>query len=238
VAAVAFAALVAPSSSGAPSATVHLSRMDPIGAPTATTSTTALYSFSSTVSGKPVRWNPCAPIHWRYRTTYSPSGGSTVARAAVARIAYLTGTTWVFDGATTATPTSSWLPTSTDNIRPVLIGFTDGSHSDLLRNRAASVLGVTRTAYFTATVNGSTVTATKAAVVALDRTNSLPMSGAVSWKTVLLHELSHAMGLDHVGNTHELMYPTLQHTYTDLQYGDRMGLSKQGRASGCINLGF
>jgi hypothetical protein len=238
VAAVALAALVAPSGSSAPSATVHLSAMDPVGAATATTSTTALYSFSSTVAGKPVRWNPCSSIHWRFRTAYAPSGGLTVVKAAIARIAYLTGTTWTYEGTTTATPTSSWLPTSTDNIRPLLVGWTDGSHSDLLHNRAASVLAVTRTAYFTAVVNGQTRAATKSAVVALDRTNSLPMTGTVSWKTVLLHELGHAMGLDHVGNTHELMYPTLQHTYTDLQYGDKQGLYKQGRASGCIYLGF
>lgn len=212
--------------------------MDPIGAYTATTSTSALYSFASVVGGKAVRWNPCAPIHWRYRTTYSPAGASTVVRAAVARIASVTGTTWIFDGPTTATPTSSWLPTSSGSIRPVLIGFTDGSHSDLLRNRAASVLGVTRTAYFTATVAGISLAATKSAVVALDRTDSLPATGALSWKTVLLHELGHAMGLDHVGNSHELMYPTLQRTYTDLQYGDVAGLTRLGRTAGCINLGF
>lgn len=217
---------------------VHLSGLDPVMAGTRTTAATQLFTFSTVVGGKAVRWNPCAPIHWRFRSSYAPAGGLNVVKAAVARVASLTGTRWVFDGTTTATPASSWLPTSTSNIRPVLIGWTDGAHSDLLRRQPAAVLGVTRTAYFGMTLNGVSVAETKAAVIALDRTNRLPLTGAVSWRSVVLHELGHAMGLNHVANPRELMYPVLQRTLTDLQYGDRRGLYYLGRAAGCINLGF
>jgi hypothetical protein len=238
----ALAAVIALTSTSAPARravpTVTWSDADPVGASTATTSTTSLYKFSSYVAGKPVRWNPCATIHWRFRTVAGPAYGVVVAREAVARISALTGIKFVEDAGTTATPTSSWLPTTTIGIRPVLIGWTDGSHSDLLRNQPASVLGVTRTAYFGTTIDGVSLAATKAAVIALDRTNKLPLRGGVSWKTTLLHELGHAMGLDHVGNTGELMYPVLGRTLTDLQYGDRQGLYKLGRSAGCINLGF
>lgn len=220
---------------------VRWTESEPVGADTtvgATTSLSSYYRFSSYVGGKAVRWNPCATIHWRFRTTYAPSGGYYYVRDAINRISLATGIRFRYDGPTTATPTSKWLPTSTTNIRPLLIGWTDGSHSDLLHGLPSGVLGVTRTAYFGATVDGAQVAATKAAVVALDRTDRLPMSGPVSWSAVLQHELSHAMGLDHVTNSRELMYPVLSRRIYALQYGDLLGLRRAGVASGCISLPF
>jgi hypothetical protein len=205
---------------------------------TATTTSTQLYKFSSVVAGKPVRWNPCAAIHWRFRPYGAPTGALPVVKAAVATVSKATGIPFVYDGTTTATPTSAWLPKSSTGIRPVLIGWTDASHSDLLRYQPASVLGVTRTAYFGVVQNGVTVAATKAAVIALDRTNRLPLTGSVSWRTTTLHELGHAMGLDHVGNSHELMYPVLQRSLYGYASGDLAGLYRLGRSAGCINLGF
>jgi hypothetical protein len=60
----------------------------------------------------------------------------------------------------------------------------------------------------------------------------------VSWNTTVFHELGHMMGLDHVGNTAELMYPVLQRKLWGLQYGDYKGLVRLGRTAGCIDLGF
>ncbi|MDP9183214.1 MAG: matrixin family metalloprotease [Actinomycetota bacterium] len=220
------------------SPTVHWTDPDAVLAGTTTTSTSTLYRFSTIVSGKVVRWNPCAAIHWKFRTTGAPTGSGLVVKAAVARIALATGIRFVYDGTTTATPTSSWLPKTTSGIRPLLIGWTDASHSDLLRSQPASVLGVTRTAYFGILQNGTTLAATKAAVIALDRTNRLPLTGSVSWKTTLLHELGHAMGLDHVSNSRQLMYPVLQRSLYGLQSGDLAGLTRLGLSAGCINLGF
>lgn len=236
--AVAGLAASSPAASPALSPTVTWSDAAPVIAGSATTSTTATYKFATLVGGKPVRWNPCAAIHWRFRTTGAPTGALTVVKSAVAAVSTATGIRWVYDGATTATPSSSWLPKSSTGIRPVLIGWTDGSHSDLLRNQPAAVLGMTRTAYFGVTLGGVQLAATKAAVIALDRTNRLPLTGSVSWKTTLLHELSHAAGLAHVGNSHELMYPVLQRGLYGLQSGDKAGLYRLGRSAGCIDLGF
>jgi hypothetical protein len=218
--------------------TVTWSHADPVIAGTATTSSTQLYKFSSLVSGKPVRWNPCKAIHYRIRTIGMPTGAGPVVKAAVARVAKATGITIIYDGQSTSTPTSGWLPKSSTGIRPVLIGWTDAAHSDLLRNQPSAVLGVTRTAYFATVQDGLTLAATKAAVIALDRTNHLALTGSVSWNTVLQHELGHAMGLDHVGNSHELMYPVLSRSLYGLQSGDLAGLARLGKSAGCINLGF
>jgi hypothetical protein len=234
-------ALVSPLGHGSVSAaapTVTWGEKDPVMAGTATTSTTQLYKFSTLVSGKAVRWNPCQAIHWKFKSSGAPAGALVYVKASVARVSKATGIKFVYDGTTTSTPNSSWLPKSTSGIRPLLIGWTDASHSDLLRGQPSAVLGVTRTAYFGIVRDGVTLAATKAAVIALDRTNRLPLTGSVSWTTTLLHELGHAMGLDHVGNSHQLMYPVLQRKLYGLQSGDLTGLSKLGRPSGCIDLGF
>lgn len=218
--------------------TVTWTEPDGVMAGTATTSTSTLYKFATVLNSKPVRWNPCQPIHWRFRTAGAPTGALAVVKSAVSAVSYATGIKWVYDGTTTSTPTSSWLPKSSTSIRPVLIGWTDAAHSDLLRNQAAAVLGVARTAYFGVTINGVQLAATKAAVIALDRTNKLPLTGSVSWKTTLLHELSHAAGLTHVSNSKQLMYPVLQRSLYTLQSGDKAGLYRLGRSAGCIDLGF
>lgn len=215
-------------------AVVHLSDPDAVTAGTASTSTGSLYAFASIVESKPVRWNPCTAIHWQFRPAGAPTGGLTVVKQAVARIAQTTGTTWVFDGLVASTPTSGWLPSTTAAIRPVLIGWTDGAHSDLLHGKPTGVLGVTRTAWFGVVQDGHTIASIRAAVVALDRTDALPLNGPLSWRTVALHELGHAMGLSHAGNGHELMYAVLQPGLADLQSGDLQGLTRVGRSQGCI----
>src|SRR4051794_25388611 len=68
------------------------------------------YKFSPLLDGQPVRWDPCTPIHWTSNTVRGPRGGLDVLKAAVARISTQTGTTWVYDGATTTAPSSSYLP--------------------------------------------------------------------------------------------------------------------------------
>ena len=98
------------------------------------------------------------------------------------------------------------------------------------------MLGVTRTAWFGMTRNGVSTAAIKAAVVVLDRTDRLPLTGPMSWRTVALHELTHAMGLDHAGSSRQLMYPVMQRTLTDLQTGDLAGLRRVGAAGGCVTI--
>ena len=95
---------------------------------------------------------------------------------------------------------------------------------------------LTRTAWFGITRDGVSTAAIKAAVVVLDRTDHLPLTGPVSWRTVALHELAHAMGLDHAGSSKELMYPVLSPTLTGLQAGDLEGLRRVGQAAGCTTV--
>ena len=56
---------------------------------------------------------------------------------------------------------------------------------------------------------------------------------------LLSHELGHAMGLQHVDDTRQQMYPSLRTASPQLFYtGDRYGLTKVGKAAGCINTAY
>src|SRR4051794_32264630 len=216
----------------------------PVLAATAPTTTTvklpalisASYKFSSLLDGQPVRWNPCQAIHWRANVARGPVGGLDVLKAAVAHIASVTKTTWVYDGTTATVPSTAYLPKTPTNInKPVVIGWTDGVASDLLRGRPAQVLGMTRTVWFGVDDGmGHRAAATRAAVVALDRTDHLPLRGVQSWSATALHELGHVMGLDHPADTRQLMAATLPNVST-LQTGDNTGLVRLGRAAGYVN---
>ena len=204
---------------------------------TGTTTASTSYAFTTLLDGSPVRWDPCTPIRWTANVSRGPAGGLKVLQDAVARVAAVTGTTWQYQGTTTATPAGGYLPKSAQSsYPPVLIGWTDGAGSDLLAGQSSSVLGMTRTAWFgVQTAEGKKIAATRAAVVALDRTDNLPLTGATSWSTVALHELAHVMGLGHVADRSQLMANILP-AVTDLQAGDRAGLSKVGRAAGCVTV--
>ena len=243
----------APATSLAAPLTAHLSEPDAVFAANPTTvpaliaspprvamisTVSNAYRFSSLLAGQPIRWNPCASIHWRSNTARGPVGGLDVLKTSVARIAALTATTWVYDGATATNPSSGYLPTTPSAAnRPVLVGWTDGSTSDLLAGKPAQVLGMTRTVWFGMNDGqGHQMAATKGAVIALDRTNHLPLRGATSWSATSLHELGHVMGLDHPYDPRELMAATLPATVSDMQVGDRTGLTRVGRAAGCVTV--
>ena len=198
----------------------------------------ASYAFATVLDGKPVRWNPCEAIRWTADVRRAPAGGLQVLQESVARVAALTGTRWTWVGPTTEVPSSSLLPRrAADSYPPIVIGWTDGATSDLLRSQPASVLGMTRTAWFGVQLpDGRKVAANRAAVIALDRTDRLPLRGATSWSAVVLHELAHAMGLAHVSDRRQLMATVLPRTLGDLQAGDRTGLAKVGRGAGCVTV--
>lgn len=194
------------------------------------------YAFATVLDGQPVRWNPCAPIRWTADVRLGPAGGLQVLHESVAKIAALTDTTWTYVGPTATAPSSRLLPkTAQSAYPPVAIGWTDAASSDLLKGQPKNVLGMTRTAWFGVQLpDGSKKAATRAAVIALDRTDRLPLRGATSWSTVALHELGHTMGLAHVGDTRQLMATVMPRTLKDLQAGDRTGLAKVGRRAGCV----
>lgn len=210
----------------------HLSEPHAVLAGVTNTATGSAYTIGHLVNGRPLRWDPCTAIHWRFRAPGAPAGGLQVITAAVATIARRTGTTWVYDGPVREVPATRSLP-RTPGSPSVLIGWADATSSDLLARQPRSVLGVTRSQWFGTVRGGVTDAWITSAVVALDRTDRIPATGPGSWTAVALHELSHAMGLEHAGSSRQLMYPVLQPRLAGLQSGDIAGLRLVGRAAGC-----
>jgi hypothetical protein len=205
-------------SSPSPAVTGHVSAVEALSVGMAESPSSSGYAVSTYYGGKPVRWDPCVTIHWRLRTSGAPAGALSTLRKAVARIASITGTHWVYDGTTASVPSTTLLPRSVHARPPVVLGWANSSTSDLLRNQPSGILGVTRTAWFGYTANSQAKAAITGAVIAFNSRQHLPLSGARSWYTVALHELGHTAGLAHVSSPSELMYPYLP-KLADLQAG-------------------
>jgi hypothetical protein len=189
----------------------------------------ASYSFESEDERcRPVRWNPCAPIPYVVNPAGGPANAVALAQAAVDQLARASGLSFRFDGTTDepAEPSRDIVqPRYGARFAPLLIGWADSR----ALGGAAGLGGL----HFLGTANAPVQAVTGFAYLA----RNLATFGSESLQTgVLLHELGHAVGLDHADDTLQVMnsvgdagQPTT--TYLD---GDLAGLDRVGRAAGCL----
>lgn len=170
------------------------------------------------------------PIHYVVRPDNAPAGGQQLIADAVARVSRVTGLRFVYDG-TTEEPAAKnrelyqpvrygkrWVP--------VLISWdTTLEDPDL----AADVAGEAGSAEVslpgepTAYVTGS---------VSLDAAQFAEIlhrpGGTGEARAIILHELGHLVGLAHVADPTQLMYPKASPGVVDFAAGDLTGLSQLG----------
>jgi hypothetical protein len=196
------------------------------------------YSFIALgPNGRPVRFNPCAPIHYATNLSQAPPTVAGDITTALNEITAATGMQFVNDGPTSEVPTSH--RPAEDAARyghrwsPLVIAWLAPTQTDLLPAGAAGVGGpqwVDDTA-------GQGVTVTAEVVVDAPAAAGLAPgygSGATVGK-LLLHELGHTIGLGHTGDPTQIMYPTLsQSALSAYGSGDLTGLSNLGTAQGCL----
>jgi hypothetical protein len=207
---------------------------DPLHAVTTAAVASAGWSPSYVDSeGRPARWDPCRPIHYVVDTAWMPTGGRQDLAASLSRLAKATGMTFVDDGDTTELPSQSRAAYQPGRYgkrwAPLLVAWVPAEQTDL--GLGHGIAGVTVAVAIPNTNGGSIVTGQ----VALDAEHVLPPGfgpGATEGE-VLLHELAHAVGLGHVLDPTQVMYP--QTTNSESQYGagDRAGLAALGRPAGC-----
>ncbi len=190
-----------------------------------------------TVSGSPgswvQRWNPCVAVHYRVNTALEPSGLAT-AKSAVAALSKASGLAFSYDGSTNYVPTrGSWSQPA-----DLVISFArhngQPGGSSYLSGGAQLGEGGFQSSYRTVNNRVTSYKINKGyAAIDVDGYNR---STAKVRTATLLHELGHAVGLNHAHFTSELMYPTISnsgpYTYTA---GDLAGLKKVGRAAGCMS---
>jgi Matrixin len=183
-------------------------------------------------SGWVQRWNPCTPgIHYRVNTDMAPGQLGRVF-SAVTSVSDATGLRFIYDGSTSYVPQQgSW-----DQPAELVIAFANhnGSAGGSTYLSGANQLGEGgfQSTYMTSNGSITSYEITKGYAV-IDATAFNYSSDKVRNDT-LLHELGHAVGLNHAHYTSEIMYPVISNFSPDgYTAGDLAGLAKVGASQGC-----
>lgn len=196
-----------------------------------TSATIGKYAFiRTTADGRPVTYDRCRPIRYVINPAGMPAGGLNLVREAVREVSAATGLTFTEEGLTPETVAEFRRPRQPqrygDGWAPVLIGWADAASYPAL---SGDVAGVGGSVVFTPQGAGSERYVT--GQVALDRdwfaeAVTYP-GGDVAARAVVLHELGHLVGLDHVSAAGELMTESATGV-TEFGPGDRQGLAAVG----------
>ena len=194
--------------------------------------------LSRTPNGDPVRWNPCAPIHYVVNASKAPPGSIEDVHEAVRRISQATGIAFSYDGLSDEEPSAFRDPFLPERYgrrwAPVLIGWVDPDDSDISFESADGIASAVASPLYP---NGAPSDVFVSGWVAMNQEDPNPPGFEDPWEQgpVLLHELGHVMGLGHVETIGELMHPAGGGA-TDLGAGDLEGLRRLGSSRGCLTV--
>jgi len=193
------------------------------------------YRFLATVGGKPVRWNPCEPIHYVVNVARAPAGSLEDVQRAVADVSAATGIVFVYDGLTDEIPQRDRSPYQPDRYgdrwAPVVIAWAMQAQTDIQFH--------SNDEYFAAVARplsapgGPPQFVSGWVAVNAGDPNPPGWSYPGAQGPTVLHELGHVMGLDHVTSRAELMEPS-GGDMTQFGPGDLAGLERLGRDQGCL----
>ncbi|MBW3649422.1 MAG: matrixin family metalloprotease [Actinobacteria bacterium] len=186
------------------------------------------FAFFFPNEGRPGRFNPCEVVRYRVNAHRAPAGGEADLAEALSRVSAATGLTFAYEGRTDEMPQSSggrYTGSTT------IVAWANPGESNLLRAGAAGVGGAS------AVISADGAIRITRGFVVLDATQptSAGFGGGFSQGALLLHELGHMVGLQHVGDPAQIMYPTLTSGAPgDWGNGDRNGLAAVGAGNGCL----
>jgi len=214
----------------------------PLGAPPPVPEGGGSHAFiREQADGSPVAYDPCRPIGFVIRPGGPPEGDQLI-REAVAAVSAATGLQFVDEGVTDEPPSDdrrAYQPERYgDRWAPVLFTWSDesesprlgaGQHGDPMSDPAgyagSMAVGIDRGG------EGPELVYVTGAVT-LDRDDLGRMLEGVDGRNlvraVIAHEVGHLVGLDHVDDPNQLMYPTIQTGVTAFQPGDLEGLAALG----------
>jgi Matrixin len=219
----------------------HEAKSGPLGHPAAVSTDSTRFTFIARQSDKesPVAYDPCRPIHYVTNPRTVPPNGERMVTDALAAISEATGLVFIDDGATDEEPDQNRAAFQRsrygDRWAPVLIAWSDPSRSPDLNK---DVIGQAGSLYVDTHDTNPLDRRTKVYItgmLALDGPSFAsiqPRDGVKAQdigRAVILHELGHLVGLDHVEDPTQVMYPSTSYKVTSLAPGDLNGLAKLGR---------
>jgi hypothetical protein len=206
----------------------------PLGLPPASTGSRAYSLQPSPDPGQPfVAYDPCRPVHYVVRPDNAPPNSDQLIQQAIAKVSAATGLRFENDGATSEAPSEHRKTYQVDRYgkrwAPVLISWSSPEESPGLAGRIAGLGG-----------SGYAQTPGHPLVLVAGQVNlDAPAladvmhrpEGPAHVRAVIMHELGHVVGLDHVQDRHELMNEKNVGA-TDFGPGDLRGLALLGKG-GC-----
>jgi len=177
----------------------------------------------------PVTWDPCRPIHFVTRQTGKPAGGDALVAHAMTALTKATGLHFVDDGATTESLSGTravYQPHRYgDRWAPVLITWETPTEQPRLGGAVAGLSGpslVTLPGSDAAYVSG-TVELDGRQIATAERVEP------AAARLIVMHELGHLVGLDHVTDPTQVMNPVTTHGLQGYAAGDLTGLARLGQ---------
>ena len=202
----------------------------PLGVPAATTGSTAFVLQESPDPDQPfVAYDPCRPVHYVVRPDLAPPGTDQLIQQSVAAVSAATGLQFVYDGPTSEAPSKDREAYQPDRYgkkwAPILIAWSTPEEAPDLAGRVAGTGGSSSIqvqgepyVYITGQVQLD--------APALTETLAFP-DGPALVRAIIMHELAHVVGLDHVNDPTQLMSEE-NRGQLDFGAGDRAGLALLG----------
>jgi hypothetical protein len=184
------------------------------------------FAFARVSNGLPVRWNPCTPIHYTVNMGGYDASFRPVVTEAVERLEAATGLPLVPVGDTAFMPTSTHITSASAADGDMVIALGDSAQTDVV---PGNVVGQAEIVFSPPAIFKASL------VIDMGDVGTNPQWSSTGPGPVLLHELAHAVGLDHVADATQLMNAVASPTGpTTYGAGDLTGLWQVGAAAGCL----
>ena len=204
----------------------------PLATPPPIDGSSGSYAFIDRVrqpdgSTVPVSWSPCRPVQVVLNPEGAPEGFVDTLTEALAELSALTGLVLTLEGATDEPPGIDRLPYQPERYgerwAPVLVAFASEKE---VPDLAGKVAGVASSVPIGRGARSAPVYMTGSVHIDVTTKSRGWLTPPAVYREVLLHELAHLLGLDHVEDPTQLMNPEL--SQSSFQAGDRAGLAQLG----------
>lgn len=203
-------------------------------APAVPVTTEGSYAFLHVdPDGGPVGYDPCRPVRYVVRPDGMPPSGQVLIDDAIGVVSAATGLVFEYAGTTDEAPAVERAVIQPERYgdvwAPVLIAWSDETTMPDLAGEVAGLGG--SAAVPGSDGSGQWLAAGRLVLDTADITALLErQDGYAQARVIVVHELAHVLGLDHVQDPGELMAP-VSSAVTALGPGDRQGLALVGQVA-------